>query len=324
MWFKRRRLAAEANGEMKPRDQSVPVAVSADRGPRAVTREIPDDTDVDAIELETTDLVAAVPPRVPSQALDTAEIDWGRDRRVTVISTIPAELAAEMLARKSDDADDPDEDHLTPLWPDPAAPQAEPIPVRTNPAEQHTRRVGDSDRQPLAAVSANASGSGSGPTSTGGGSGGVGGGSGSAGGSGKTGEPDAIARRRQRAATLIDRARAALDEGDLTAAVDAAEGAMREADEAPPPGIVEVIEPARPLLTRVFAAYVGPLSEVPVLAPRAAEIARDRLGERERALVGRIDGLRTLEELFDGSGLGSTDALRIAAQLIRTGAIRVV
>ncbi|MES1165066.1 MAG: hypothetical protein ABUR63_04870, partial [Verrucomicrobiota bacterium] len=290
---------------------------SADRGARAATREIPDDTDVDALELQMSDLVPATPPRPPTHALDTAEIDWGRDRRVTVISTIPAQLAAEMLVSRSEDADDPDEDHRTPIWRDPAAPEAEPIPVRRNEAEQHTRRVGDSDRQPLGATPANASGSGSGPTS--------GSGSGSSGsGSGKTGEPDAIARRRQRAATLIDRARAALDDGNLTAAVDAAEGAMREADEAPPPGIVEVIEPARPLLTRVFAAYVGALSEVPVLAPRAAEIARDRLGERERTLIRRIDGLRTLEELFDGSGLGSTDALRIAAQLIRTGAIRVI
>jgi hypothetical protein len=85
-----------------------------------------------------------------------------------------------------------------------------------------------------------------------------------------------------------------------------------------------VIEPARPLLTRVFAAYVGSLAERPVLAPRASEIARERLGERERGLISRIDGLRSLEELFDGSGLGSTDALRITARLIRTGAIRVV
>ncbi len=38
----------------------------------------------------------------------------------------------------------------------------------------------------------------------------------------------------------------------------------------------------------------------------------------------RIDGSLALEELFDGSGIGSTDALRIAARLIRTGAIRVV
>ncbi len=285
----------------------MPAADVAERRARAVTREIPDDTDVDAAALEALAPLSAAPPRTPTHALDTAEIDWGRDRRVTAISTIPAQLAAEMLMSMSDEAGDRDEDHGTPAGRDPSVPAAEPIPVRTNEAEQHTRRVGDSDRQRLEPGSANASGSGSAPASGGG-----------------SGEPDPIARWRQRAATLIDRARAALDEGDLTAAVDAAEGAMREADEAPAPGIVEVIEPARPLLTRVFAAYVGDLSELPVLAPRAAEIARDRLGERERALIGRIDGLRTLEELFDGSGLGSTDALRIAAQLIRTGAIRVI
>ncbi len=74
----------------------------------------------------------------------------------------------------------------------------------------------------------------------------------------------------------------------------------------------------------MFGAYVGPLGGVPVLAPRAAEIARARLGDRERALVDRIDGTRTLEELFDGSGIGSTDALRIAARLIRAGAVRII
>jgi hypothetical protein len=276
---------------MKPRDHAVPAAHPSDRVARPVTREIPDDTDVDAIELETIDLVQTVPPRPPAQVFDNAEMDWERDRRVTVISTIPAQLAAEMLDSRPAD---PDDDHRTPVGRDPAAPRSDRVPVRGDEAEQHTRRVGDSDRQRLG------------------------------GGSGKMGDADAIARRRQRAATLIDRARAALDDGDLTTAVDAAEGAMREADEAPPPGIVEVIEPARPLLTRVFAAYVGPLSEVPVLAPRAAEIARERLGERERVLIGRVDGVRSLEELFDGSGLGSTDALRIAAQWIRTGAIRVI
>jgi hypothetical protein len=133
-----------------------------------------------------------------------------------------------------------------------------------------------------------------------------------------------IAPHRQRAARLIDEARAALDAGDLTAAVVAVEEALCEADEAPPPGIIEVIEPARPLVTRVFASYVGPLIGIPVLAPRAEEIARTRLGDRERGLLIRIDGSSTFEELFDGSGLGSTDALRIAARLLRAGAIRVV
>jgi len=168
---------------------------------------------------------------------------------------------------------------------DPAAPQAERV--------EQTRRVGDSD--PVR--------SGSGPTfkSDGG-----------------------VAPWRQRAAQRIDEARAALDAGDLSAAVTAAESALHEADEAPAPGIVEVIEPARPLLNRVFTTYIGPLTGLPILAPRADEIARKRLGERERAVLRRIDGNRTLEGLFDGSGLGSMDALRIVARLIRSGAVRVV
>jgi len=133
-----------------------------------------------------------------------------------------------------------------------------------------------------------------------------------------------VAPWRQRAAQRIDEARAALDAGDVGAAVIAADAAMQEADEAPPPGIIEVIEPARPLLTRVFATYVGPTNGLPILAPKANEIARQRLGERERAVMRRIDGNRTLEELFDGSGLGSMDAMRLVARLIRSGAIRIV
>jgi hypothetical protein len=132
-----------------------------------------------------------------------------------------------------------------------------------------------------------------------------------------------VAPWRQRAAQRIDEARAALDGGDITGAVTAAEAALHEADVAPAPGIVEVIEPARPLLTRVFATYVGPSNGLPILAPRADDIGR-RLGERERAVMRRIDGMRTLEELFDGSGLGSMDAMRMVARLIRSGAVRIV
>jgi hypothetical protein len=168
---------------------------------------------------------------------------------------------------------------------DPAAPEPERF--------ERTRRIGDSD--PVRA--------GSGPTPK---------------------SEQGVAPWRHRAAQRIDEARAALDAGDVTAAVTAAEAALRQADEAPEPGIVEVIEPARPLLTRVFATYVGPSTGVPILAPRADDIARQRLGERERTMLRRIDGNRTLEELFDGSGLGSTDALRMVARLIRSGAVRIV
>jgi len=145
-------------------------------------------------------------------------------------------------------------------------------------------------------------------------------------GSGPTAKPAdvGVAPWRQRAAQRIDEARAALDAGDLAGAVAAAESALQEADQAPAPGIVEVIEPARPLLTRVFNTYVGPSIGLPILAPRAEEIVRQRLGERERAVLRRIDGHRTLEELFDGSGVGSLDALRLVARLIRSGAVRIV
>jgi hypothetical protein len=249
---------------MKPGDQPVSTAtgeVDDEDEP------VPEEIDLDTTDLEKTGPVAGVP-------LKTAEIDLARDRRITLTSMVPAQIAAQMRPAKPQEGSGPPPR-------DPAAPEPE-------------RRTSESDRQRMGS------------------------------GANRVSEPDGIARRRQRAAGLIDRARAALDDGNLTSAVDAAEGALREADEAPPPGIVEVIEPARPLLTRVFAAYVGSLTEVAVLAPRASEIARERLGERERALIGRIDGLRTLEELFDGSGLGSTDALRITARLIRTGAIRVI
>jgi len=175
----------------------------------------------------------------------------------------------------------------TPLQRDPAAPEPRPV--------ENTRRVGDSGPASDGSV----------PTMV-------------------WGSDMGVAPWRQRAAQRIDDARAALDAGDLTAAVAAAEEALLEADNAPPPGIVEVIEPARPLLTRVFATYVGPFTGLPILAPRSEEIARQRLGDREQALLRRVDGHRTLEELFDGSGLGSTDSLRVVARLIRSGAVRIV
>ncbi|HEY7373730.1 MAG TPA: hypothetical protein VIF57_16325 [Polyangia bacterium] len=220
-------------------------------------------------------------PRAIHEPMQTAEIDVGRDRRVTLTSPIPAIMAESMVRERMPT---PRSAPVTPPR-DPAAP----VPR----APEHTRRVGDSDKVH------------SGPVA-----------------SPNAGED--VAPWRQRAAQRIDEARAALEIGDVTGAVGAAEAALRDADDAPAPGIVEVIEPARPLLNQVFATYVGPSNGLPILAPRADDIARRQLGERERALLKRIDGSRTLEELLDGSGLGPTDGLRVVARLIRSGAVRVV
>jgi hypothetical protein len=135
---------------------------------------------------------------------------------------------------------------------------------------------------------------------------------------------DGNAERRIRAARLIDRARAAVEGGDLANAVRAAEEALEEADRAPPPGIVEVIEPARPLLTRIFTLYVGPLSKVPVLDKTDDEVATLPLNESERTFVARVDGVRSLEQVLDGSRIPPADALRIAASLLRAQVIRLL
>ena len=132
---------------------------------------------------------------------------------------------------------------------DPAAPRLE--------AVEHTRRVGDSD--PVR--------SGSGPTLK---------------------SDVGVAPWRQRAAQRIDEARAALDAGDLTAAVTAAEAALREADEAP---AARHRRGDRAGAAAADARLRRPTSVrstgVPVLAPRADEIARHAPGRaRARASCG--------------------------------------
>jgi hypothetical protein len=173
---------------------------------------------------------------------------------------------------------------------DPAAPRPEP--------NELTRRVGDSDRAPT-------------PRDR------------------STGyrvevSNDPNSRARMRAAHLIDQSRALLASGALAGAVVAAEQALDEAERAVPPGIAEVIEPARALFAQVFSAYVGSLDEVPVMAKRMQDIPTAALDDRRRAVLALVDGTRSLAQVLDGARLHAGDALRIAASLLRAGIIRVV
>jgi hypothetical protein len=208
-----------------------------------------------------------------------------RPRRSTLVSPIPA-MVAEWMRKEAVSGG-------VPAAPDPAAPEVE------EGVRDLTRRLGDSSDQQRFDDHESAA---------------------------YTVEvvDDGNAERRQRAARLLDRARACLDAGDHAGAVAAAEAALEEADEAAPPGIVEVIEPARPLLARVFAAFVGSLAEVPVLARREEEIATLPLDDRTRAVLALVDGARSLAQIFDGARVPSADALRITTALLRAGVIRVV
>ena len=135
---------------------------------------------------------------------------------------------------------------------------------------------------------------------------------------------DPNSQRRIRAARLIDQSRALMESGALAGAVVAAEQALDEAERAVAPGIAEVIEPARALLAQVFATYIGPLEEVPVMAKRMQDISPLGLDDRRRAVISLVDGRRSLAEILDGARLPASDRLRIAASLLRAGIIRVV
>lgn len=275
---------------IKPWERTKPARGLGDGAARSSANDFDrpgEDANLDTIEQDT-----GGRPRAIGDSIDSADVDISRDHHVTTASPISASLAERMVSTGASGS--------ARVRRDPAAPLQELEQHTRRVGEddaQHTRRVGDSERRSLASSRLATS----------------------------SGRQDAgRAACRQRAAAFIDGARAAMENSDLTAAVTAAEGALCEADQAAAPGIIEIIEPARALLAQVFSAYVGPLGGVPMLAPGANEIARARLGERERALLARINGKRTLEALFHGSGLGSTDALRLVARMIKVGAVRVL
>ena len=89
---------------------------------------------------------------------------------------------------------------------------------------------------------------------------------------------------------------------------------------APPPGIAEVIEPARPLFERTFEAFVGSMDQVPILAISEGVLATQGLDHRAGFLLSCIDGLMTIEHLLDIAGMPRFEALRILSSLLRSKA----
>jgi len=129
---------------------------------------------------------------------------------------------------------------------------------------------------------------------------------------------------RLRAAELVDICRAEYERGNIDGAVSAAEKALREGDRAPAPGIPEVVEPAKELFERVFATYVGPEQGVPTLGVSPDALTDQNLDHRAGFLLSRIDGVMTIEHLFDIAGMPRFETLRILASLLRVNAIRMM
>jgi hypothetical protein len=134
---------------------------------------------------------------------------------------------------------------------------------------------------------------------------------------------DQATTSRIRAAEFVDRCRSAFGRGNLEQAVAAAEAALREEDNAPPPGIAEVIEPARNLFERVFEQFIGPTQAIPMPAMSPEALSDQDLDHRAGFILSRIDGVMTIEEMMDVAGMPRFEALRVLASLLRVKAIRL-
>jgi hypothetical protein len=129
---------------------------------------------------------------------------------------------------------------------------------------------------------------------------------------------------RASAAELLGECRTALGENRAGPAALAAELALALAERAPPPGVDDLIEPARALFERAFRAFVGNPLACPIRSIPVETLSDHGLDERAAFLMSRMDAMTSLADLIDSSGLKRFDAVRVIAALRRAKAIDVL
>jgi hypothetical protein len=107
-------------------------------------------------------------------------------------------------------------------------------------------------------------------------------------------------------------AEAALQAGDLGAALDACEQALAESG-----GLGgKVAGDHLPLVEQIYGAMLGGADRVPTHGRPMGD-----LEPRSAFLLSRIDGSMTVEDVLDVSGMPRLEALRVMALLVRRGAV---
>jgi hypothetical protein len=127
-------------------------------------------------------------------------------------------------------------------------------------------------------------------------------------------------RARRRLTTLIDRATGAAAQGDHAAAVIAAELALSEDGNSAL--VQKLLQRHRDALQAVFQQYLGDLQRQPALARPLHELASAPIGPRAAFLLSRIDGMLSIDEILDVSGMPRLEAYRHLCQLFLTGILR--
>lgn len=103
--------------------------------------------------------------------------------------------------------------------------------------------------------------------------------------------------------------------GDFSGALTIAEGVL---EDDPENGDAQrYAESCRDVLKQMYAARLGSLDQVPVVAIPAEQLRWLTLDHRSGFLLSHVDGVSTLEEILDVSGMNHLEAMRIIYELLQ-------
>ncbi len=76
-------------------------------------------------------------------------------------------------------------------------------------------------------------------------------------------------------------------------------------------------ESCRDVLKQMYAARLGALTQIPIVAVPAEQLRWLTLDHRSGFLLSHVDGVSTLEEILDISGMNHLEAMRIIYELLQ-------
>ncbi len=103
--------------------------------------------------------------------------------------------------------------------------------------------------------------------------------------------------------------------GDFSGALTIAEAILE--DEPENGDAQRYAESCRDVLKQMYAARLGPLDQVPIVAVPAEQLRWLTLDHRSGFLLSHVDGVSTLEEILDVSGMPHLEAMRIIYDLLQ-------
>lgn len=119
----------------------------------------------------------------------------------------------------------------------------------------------------------------------------------------------------------LDQARQAHGMGDIELAVNNAETALLVADALASPEAQARVDSSRTLLTAIYEARLGSLSQRMVVLSPSSKNKKLRVSPEQAFLLSRVDGGVTLDEAIDLSPLPRQKTLRLLVSMMRQGLI---